>query len=267
MADVLAEVRHLLDYGFIEIELLGQTVNHWRDPATGADFAELLDQVARMPGLRRLRFVTSYPRDFSQAMVDQFARHPDIVSPYLHLPVQSGSNPVLKMMGRGYDIELYYDLVERLRRARPDIALSTDLIVGFPGETDEDFEQTLELIRRVRFGSLFAFKYSPRPGTAAPRLKVPAVPDDIADRRLQTLLALQNEIQHEINQSLVGMEFEVLVTNWGKQPGTQTGRTACHRLVHFPYGQQPVALGEITRVQVDRGLHHSLVGTLVERAA
>lgn len=267
MSDVLAEVRHLLDYGFVEIELLGQTVNHWRDPATGADFAELLDRVAQLPGLRRLRFVTSYPRDFTQAMVDQFARHPEILSPYLHLPVQSGSNAVLKAMGRGYEVELYYDLVDRLRQARPDIALSTDLIVGFPGERDEDFEQTLELVRRVRYGSLFAFKYSPRPGTAAPRLKVPAVPDAVADQRLQALFAEQDTIQHEINQSLVGKSFEVLVTHWGKQPGTQTGRTPCHRLVHFPYGETPLPLGQITRVRVERGLHHSLVGRLVEDAA
>ncbi len=112
--------------------------------------------------------MTSYPRDFSPAMVEQFARHPEVISPYLHLPVQSGSNRVLKAMGRGYEIELYHDLIVRLRQARPEIALSTDLIVGFPGETDEDFEATLELVRQIRFGSLFAFKYSPRPGTAAP---------------------------------------------------------------------------------------------------
>jgi tRNA-2-methylthio-N6-dimethylallyladenosine synthase len=263
MEHVLAEVRHLLDYGFIEIELLGQTVNHWRDPETGADFADLLDAVAQLPGIRRLRFVTSYPRDFSPAMVEMFARHAEVISPYLHLPVQSGSNQVLKWMGRGYEIELYYDLIERLRQARPDIALSTDLIVGFPGETDEDFEATLELVRKIRFGSLFAFKYSPRPGTAAPRLKLEAVPEKVADARLQELFQVQKEIQLEINQSLVGQTFEVMVTHWGKDPGTQTGRTACHRLIHFPYGSAPVEMGSITRVQVEQGLHHSLRGRLV----
>ena len=263
LAHVLAEVRHLLDYGFIEIELLGQTVNHWRDPETGADFADLLDAVAQLPGLRRLRFVTSYPRDFTPAMVEQFARHAAVISPYLHLPVQSGSNAVLKAMGRGYEIELYDDLVARLRQARPDLALSTDLIVGFPGETDADFEATLDLVRRVRFATLFAFKYSPRPGTAAPRLKLEAVPDAVADARLQELFRVQNEIQHEINQSLVGQTFEVMVTHWGKDPGTQTGRTACHRLIHFPYGATPVELGSIARVEVEKGLPHSLRGRLV----
>lgn len=263
MHHILAEVRHLVDYGFIEIELLGQTVNHWRDPETGADFADLLDAVARLPGLRRLRFVTSYPRDFSPAMVEQFARHAEVISPYLHLPVQSGSNRMLKWMGRGYEIELYYDLIERLRLARPDIALSTDLIVGFPGETDEDHQATLELVRRIRFGSLFAFKYSPRPGTAAPRLKLDPVPEVVADARLQELFQLQKDIQLEINRSLVGQTFEVMVTQWGKDPGTQTGRTACHRLVHFPYGKAPVEMGSITRVQVEQGLHHSLRGSLV----
>lgn len=263
MEHVLAEVRHLLDYGFIEIELLGQTVNHWRDPETGADFADLLDAVARLPGLRRLRFVTSYPRDFSPAMIEMFARHAEVISPYLHLPVQSGSNQVLKWMGRGYEIELYYDLIERLRQARPDIALSTDLIVGFPGETDQDFEATLELVRKIRFGSLFAFKYSARPGTAAPRMKLEAVPDKVADERLQVLFQLQRDIQLEINLGLVGQTFDVMVTHWGKDPGTQTGRTACHRLVHFPYGQAPVEMGSIARVQVEQGLHHSLRGRLV----
>jgi len=263
MAHVLAEVRHLLNYGFVEIELLGQTVNHWRDPETGADFAVLLDAVARLPGLRRLRFVTSYPRDFSPAMVEQFARHAEVISPYLHLPVQSGSNRILKWMGRGYEIELYYDLIARLRQARPDIALSTDLIVGFPGETDEDFQATLELVRNIRFGSLFAFKYSPRPGTAAPRLKLDPVPEAVADARLQELFQVQNDIQLEINRALVGQTFEVMVTHWGRDKGTQTGRTACHRLVHFPYGEAPVEMGSIKRVQVEQGLHHSLRGRLV----
>ncbi len=259
MDDILAEVQHLVSYGFREIELLGQTVNHWRDPQTDVDFAVLLDRVATMPGVERLRFVTSYPRDFTQDMVDQFGRHANIC-PYLHLPVQSGSNRILKLMGRGYDVELYYDLVERIRRVRPGIALSTDLIVGFPGETDEDFQATLKLVEDIRYGSFYAFKYSPRPGTAAPRLKVDAVAPEVADRRLQELFALQQSIQSEINRGLVGETFDTLVTNWGKRPGTQTGRTPCHRLIHFPYGDAPFELGSTTQVTVEEGLPHSLVG-------
>lgn len=261
-ADILREVEHLLDYGFSEIELLGQTVNHWQDPETGEDFAVLLDEVARL-GMKRLRFVTSYPRDFTQAMVDQFARHENL-SPYLHIPVQSGSNRMLKLMGRGYEVESYFDLIDRLRQARPEIALSTDLIVGFPGETDEDQQKTLELIERVRYSQVYAFKYSPRPGTAAPRLKEAEVPREDADRRLQEVFALQGGIQHQLNREQEGLVHEILVTQWGKKPGTQTGRTPCHRLVHFEYGDQPLELGSLTTVQVEKGLPHSLLGRLVE---
>lgn len=261
MGDILAEVRHLLDFGFLEIELLGQTVNHWRDPETDADFAVLLDRVASIPGLERLRFVTSYPRDFTQEMVDQLAKHPNIC-PYLHLPVQSGSDRVLRLMGRGYTIDRYRDLITRLRESRPGIAITTDLIVGFPGETDKDFEATLRLVSDLRFASLFAFKYSPRPGTAAPRLRVPEVEPEVADDRLQRLFALQKGIQLEINQTLVGEIFKVLVTSWGKKPGTQTGRTPCHRLLHFEYGDDPIPLGTMANVRVEQAYPHSLLGKL-----
>jgi tRNA-2-methylthio-N6-dimethylallyladenosine synthase len=258
LADVLREVRHLLDYGFQEIELLGQTVNHWREPGGAWDFADLLDQAARLPGLQRLRFVTSYPRDFTPRMVEQVGAHANIC-PYLHLPVQSGSDSVLRRMGRGYTVDGYRDLVAQLRGARPDLALSTDLIVGFPGETGEDFERTLELVREVRFSVIYAFKYSPRPGTAAPRLDGVVEPA-IASERLQRLFDLQEGIQREINEALVGKELEVIVTGWGKQPGTQTGRTACHRIVHFEAGSEPVTLGSVTRVQVEKALSYSLTG-------
>ncbi len=262
MAEILGEVRHLLDYGFQEIELLGQTVNHWREPGGDWDFADLLDRVARMPGLRRLRFITSYPRDFTPRMVEQVGKHANI-APYLHLPVQSGSDRVLRRMGRGYTRSEYLDLVGQLRRARTDLALSTDIIVGFPGETGEDFEQTLELVREVRFAVVYAFKYSPRPGTAAPRLDG-AVPVEVADERLQRLFALQEGIQREINESLVGKDFEVIVTGWGKQPGTQTGRTPCHRVIHFETGPEPVSLGGTTTVRVETAFAYSLVGRRLE---
>ncbi|HSU85061.1 MAG TPA: tRNA (N6-isopentenyl adenosine(37)-C2)-methylthiotransferase MiaB [Thermoanaerobaculia bacterium] len=262
MDEILREVRHLLDYGFQEIELLGQTVNHWREPGGEHDFADLLDRVASLPGLQRLRFVTSYPRDFTPRMVEQVGRHANI-APYLHLPVQSGSDRVLRRMGRGYTRSEYLDLVDQLRRARTGLALSTDLIVGFPGETGEDFEQTLELMRRVRFALVYAFKYSPRPGTAAPRLDG-AVEAGIADERLQRLFALQEGIQREINEGLVGTDFEVIVTGWGKQPGTQTGRTPCHRVIHFETGAEPVTLGGTTKVRVETASSYSLVGRRLE---
>jgi tRNA-2-methylthio-N6-dimethylallyladenosine synthase len=261
-AEILREVQHLVDYGFHEIELLGQTVNHWREPDGDWDFADLLDRVARIPGVQRLRFLTSYPRDFTPRMVEQVGRHANI-APYLHLPVQSGSDRVLRRMGRGYARAEYLALVAQLRRARPDLALSTDLIVGFPGETADDFAQTLDLMREVGFAMVYAFKYSPRPGTAAPRLDG-AVPAGVADERLQRLFALQEEIQRGLNEGLVGREFEVIVTGWGKQPGTQTGRTPCHRIIHFATGAEPVPLGGTTRVQVETAHSYSLLGRRLE---
>ncbi len=276
LAEIVSEVQHLLDYGFVEIELLGQTVNHWREPraAPGAagglevadgggdlDFSHLLERVAGLPGLRRLRFVTSYPRDFTPRMVEQVGKHPNIC-PYLHLPAQSGSDRVLRRMGRGYTRAEYLDLVTQLRRARPGLALSTDIIVGFPGETEDDFQATLELLATVRFASVFAFLYSPRPGTAAPRLDG-EVDREVAAERLQRLFALEDGIQRELNRELIGQEHEVLVTGWGKQPGTQTGRTACHRIVHFPAGPRPVAMGQLTRVRIEDAYAHSLLARAV----
>ena len=256
--EILAEVRHLLAYGFLEIELLGQTVNHWRDDQAGLDFADLLDRVAALPGLERLRFVTSYPRDFTQRMVSSFARHANIC-PYLHLPVQSGSDRILRLMGRGYTRSEYLDLVRRLRAARPDVALSTDLIVGFPGETEDDFTATLDLVREIRFSSIFAFAYSPRPGTAAPRL--PGVVDrETAARRLHQLLSTQQKIQLQLNERLVGSTHSVLVTGPGKRDNTVVGRTACHRIVHFPVAGSLPPTGRLTEVEIERALPHSLLG-------
>lgn len=258
LEDVVREVRHLLDYGFQEIELLGQTVNHWREPGGDLDFADLLSVISGLPGLERLRFVTSYPRDFTPRMVEQVGKHANIC-PYLHLPVQSGADTVLRRMGRGYTRRDYLDLVAQLRQARPDLSLSTDLIVGFPGETEDEFRLTLDLVEEVRFSAIFAFAYSPRPGTAAPRLGT-AVDAGMASERLQRVFAAQETIQAEINTALVGRQMEVLVTGWGKQPGTQVGRTSCHRVVTFETGPEPVALGGVTRVEVGEAFAYGLRG-------
>ena len=274
LADVVAEVRHLLALGFEEIELLGQTVNHWREPCAAGDvpeegrldFADLLDAVAPLPGLRRLRFLTTYPRDFTSRMIDRLARHANLCD-YLHLPVQSGSDRVLRRMGRGYDVASYLDLVGRIRAARPSVALSTDLIVGFPGESEDDFLRTLELVEAVRFAALFPFRFSPRPGTAALRLLDDAVPDEVAEERLQRLNDLQNSIQAELNAELVGATKEVIVTGAGKQPGRLHGRTSCHRIVHFDGGVEPPQVGEFVEVRIVRAMAHSLAGELVARSA
>lgn len=259
LTEILAEVRHLVAFGFQEIELLGQTINHWREPGGDADFADLLDAVASLPRVRRLRFITSYPRDFTPRMVAAFARHPN-VCPYLHLPVQSGSNAVLRRMGRGYTVESYLELIAEIRAARPEVSLSTDLIVGFPGETEEQFEETVALVQKARFSQIFAFKYSPRPGTAAPRLDG-EVDTETANRRLNDLFALQTPIQHELNLALLGSTLEVIVTGWGKEPGSLVGRTPCHRVIHFTVDAgSPPALGSVIPVTVQRALPHSLVG-------
>jgi tRNA-2-methylthio-N6-dimethylallyladenosine synthase len=262
---ILGEARRLVGEGWVEIELLGQTVNHWRGcgpRGESLDFADLLDAVATLPGVRRLRFVTSYPLHFDDRMVTRVGAHSNIC-PYLHLPVQSGSDTVLRRMGRGYTADDYRGLGARLRRARPGLALSTDVIVGFPGETDDDFLATLGLIEEIRFAALFAFKYSPRPGTAALRLG-DAVDAATADRRLQSLLAMQSRIQLELNRELEGREVEVLVTARGREPERRVGRTACHRLVHFqaPVHDEAYEPGRLVPVRIERALPHSLVGRL-----
>jgi tRNA-2-methylthio-N6-dimethylallyladenosine synthase len=268
IADILEEVRLLVARGFIEIELLGQTVNHWREPGSGElDFADLLGAVASEEGVRRLRFVTSYPRDFTPRMVQRLADHRNICS-YLHLPVQSGSDRVLRRMGRGYSIDDYVRLAGDLRAARPDLALSTDLIVGFPGESPEDFERTLDLVREIRFSSIFAFKYSPRPGTPALRLKKDEVASEVADERLQRLFATQSGIQRELNGKLVGCRLEVLVTGPSRQAGYQAGRSSCHRIVHFPHPEgRPLPVGSLIEIEATHANDYSLLGRLGGGAA
>ncbi len=261
LADVVGEVRHLLDFGFLEIELLGQTVNHWREPGGNADFADLLDAVAPLPGLRRLRFVTSYPRDFTPRMIDRLRRHANICD-YLHLPVQSGSDRTLRRMGRGYTISEYLDLVAAIRAARPTAAVSTDLIVGFPGETETDFEATLELLERARFSAVYAFCYSPRPGTASTRLDGDIAPA-VASERLQRLFDAQDRIQAETHRGLEGARLEVLVTGPGREPGQLVGRTSCNRIVHF---ESTAATGTLVPVRISKGLPHSLLGEELEAA-
>jgi tRNA-2-methylthio-N6-dimethylallyladenosine synthase len=259
LAEIVAEVEQLVAFGFLEIELLGQTVNHWRDPDSDQDFADLLNTVARIQGVERLRFVTSYPRDFTTRMVQQFAEHENIC-PYLHLPVQSGSDRILRLMGRGYTRADYVRLVAELRAARPDIALSTDLIVGFPGESDRDFAETLAMVEELRFASIFAFCFSPRPGTAALNLPEP-VDEEVAANRLQLLLTRQESIQRRLNEALIGAEMPVLVTDTLREDGALAGRTACHRIVHFQaQDAEAPGLGTIMPVVIEKANPHSLLG-------
>lgn len=261
-SEILAEAGHLAASGYTEVTLLGQTVNAYRDPEEGFGLGELLRRGARVPGLRRLRFVTSHPRFVDDDLLDALAAGGPI-APYLHLPAQSGSDRILYRMKRRYDAAGYLDTVRRIRNAVPEIALSSDFIVGFPGETEEDFEATLELVRRVRFASLFGFCYSPRPGTAAARWgSASAVPEPVAAERLGRLLDLQTELQAEQNRSLVGRRLEVLVEGRNRR-GQAKGRTACNRIVHFPAGPNAPVAGSYVCVRVTRGLPNSLVAELV----
>ena len=258
--EIVEEVRELASRGFTEVTLLGQTVNAYRDSKEGFGLGELLRRCARVEGIRRLRFLTSHPRFVDPDLIAALAET-ETIAPYLHLPAQSGSDRVLARMARRYTAAEYRDIVDSVRRAVPRIAISSDFIVGFPGETEEDFEDTLRLIRGVEFPSLFGFRYSPRPGTASARWgRQSEVPDAVAAARLGRLLELQTAIQGRLNAALVGREFEVLIEGTDRR-GQSTGRTPCNRIVHLE-GAACAAPGRYVRARVTRGLANSLIATL-----
>lgn len=230
---VLAEVAALADAGYVEVTLLGQNVTAYgKDHPCGTDFPRLLERVHAVPGIRRVRYTTSHPADFSDRLIDALARLPGVVR-HLHLPLQSGSDRVLAAMGRGYTAAAYRERIDRVREAVPGIAVTTDLIVGFPGETEDDFARTLEQVADIGFFNLYAFKYSRRPGTAA--LDLPDhVPEEVKAERLARLLALQRPITGGHYGRLVGATREVLVEGVSKRdPGRLTGRLEEGVLVHF----------------------------------
>jgi tRNA-2-methylthio-N6-dimethylallyladenosine synthase len=264
-ATVIAEARRLVAQGSREITLLGQNVNAWHGlDADGlpSTLGRLARKLARIEGLERIRYTTSHPRDMDD---DLIAAHGDLpaLMPFLHLPVQSGSDRMLAAMNRRHTAAEYLTLVERLRAARPDLALSSDFIVGHPGETEADFEATLDLIRTVKYASAFSFKYSPRPGTPAAGL--PQVSDEIADRRLQTLQALLRDQTTEFNESKSGQTVDVLFTHVGRQPGQIGGRTPWLQPVHV-FGPESL-IGRIVPVHVAHARPNSLYGTLIEERA
>jgi tRNA-2-methylthio-N6-dimethylallyladenosine synthase len=256
--DVLAEVRAS---GRVEIELLGQTVNAYRCPLSGRDFGALLSAVAEVPGVARLRFMTSHPAEVNDSMIAAMRDHANI-SRFLHLPVQSGSSAILRRMKRLYTREKYLDTVARVRAAIPEIHFSTDIIVGFPGETENDFRQTLSLIEDVRYPSLFAFKYSPRPGT--PALKIgPPVDDAIASERLTRVFALHERIQRERLESYRGRVLPVLYDGPSRNdPAMLAGRTDDNWVVNFS-GDPGTPLGTLVGVRIDQAQHHTLRGEAV----
>jgi tRNA-2-methylthio-N6-dimethylallyladenosine synthase len=260
--EILTEAAELVANGYTEITLLGQTVNAYRDPEDSSGLGSLLRRCAAIPGLRRLRFITSHPNFLDEGILEAMASGPP-VAPFLHMPAQSGSDAVLYRMKRRYDAAGYLEKLIRARRAVPDLAVSSDFIVGFPGETDADFEATLALLREARFDSIFAFRYSPRPGTASARWgREKQVPEALSGERLSRLLALQNEIQAEHNRGLEGRAFEVLVE--GKDPhGNLRGRTPCNRVVQVE--EAAAAPGSYLWATVTRGLPNSLTARRTAR--
>jgi tRNA-2-methylthio-N6-dimethylallyladenosine synthase len=267
--DVLAEVAALAAEGVLEVTLLGQNVNAYGSGfGDRAAFGKLLRACGGIEGLERLRFTSPHPRDFTSDVIAAMAETP-VVCPQLHMPLQSGSDGVLKAMRRSYRSARYLAILDEVRASIPDAAITTDIIVGFPGETEDDFEATLDVVRRARFASAFTFQYSPRPGTPAATL-ADQVPKDVVSRRYQRLVALQDEISWEENKRLVGRTVEVLVSTGEGRKDQQTrrmsGRARDGRLVHFAPGDAAVRPGDLVRTTVSYGAPHHLVadGPLVE---
>jgi tRNA-2-methylthio-N6-dimethylallyladenosine synthase len=259
---VMAEARSLAASGYTEIQLLGQNVNSYRDlsPA-GWDFAKLLAEVAAVDGIRRVRYTTSHPRDFVRGIVDAMDANP-VLCDHVHLPVQSGSSKVLAAMDRLYTRDEYMRRIDWLKRARRQYALTTDIIVGFPGETEGDFQKTLELLDEVQYDSLFSFKYSPRPNTAAVAMQ-DAVPEEEKQRRLLILQEKQRAIQIRRNAELIGSVQEVMVEGRHPALGQWIGRTSTNRTLNFTHPGSDL-IGRYLPVQVTRSGPNSLVGEAVQ---
>lgn len=264
LASILNEVADLKRHGFKEVTLLGQNVNSYRyvtpDGET-VDFPALLERVAQRAPSMRVRFTTSHPKDMSDATIDVIARYPNICN-HIHLPVQSGSNSVLKAMNRKYTREWYLDRIKAIRSRIPDCGISSDLFTGFHGETEEDFNQTLDLMREAAFDSSFMFKYSERPGTLASRTMPDNVPEEVKVERLNRMIALQNELSAESNRRDIGKVFEVLVEGFSKRSREHMmGRTQQNKAAVFPRGT--VKVGDFVKVRVTDASSATLICELV----
>ncbi|MCA8890606.1 MAG: MiaB/RimO family radical SAM methylthiotransferase, partial [Hyphomonas sp.] len=263
--DITVEARSLAAQGVREITLLGQNVNAYHGAAPAltneADWTlgQLVRHIAKIGGVDRIRYTTSHPRDMDD---DLIAAHGDVpeMMPFLHLPVQSGSDRVLKAMNRGHTADDYREIIRKVRAARPDIAMASDFIVGFPGESDADFEATMQLVRDVNYAIAYSFKYSARPGTPAADMAL-QVPEEVKDARLQALQALLREQQEAFNRSKIGTVVPVLVTGKGRNPGQAHGRSPWLQAVHFD-GDAGMA-GQIVDVRVVDASLNSLTGELV----
>ncbi|MBQ4599183.1 MAG: tRNA (N6-isopentenyl adenosine(37)-C2)-methylthiotransferase MiaB [Clostridia bacterium] len=256
---VVEEVKELVASGVKEITLLGQNVNSY---SGGCTFAELLEKLAAIEGDFLIRFMTSHPKDVSDELIEVMAKSPRIAKQF-HLPIQSGSDTVLKAMNRRYNTARYLATVEKLRAAMPNITLTTDIIVGFPGETEEDFEATLTMLRTARFDMIYSFIYSPRSGTPAAKMEN-QVPDAVKSERMQRLLALQNQISLEKNADAVGKTLRVLAEGPSKNdPETFTGRAESNKLVHFK--AEADCIGKFVHIKIDRAEPFCLQGDLINK--
>lgn len=264
-AAIVDEAKALVDAGAKEITLLGQNVNAW----TGEDEAGreqgldgLIRALDRVDGLARIRYTTSHPNDMTQGLIDAHGEVEKLM-PYLHLPVQSGSDPILKAMNRSHSAESYCAIIERVRAARPDIAISGDFITGFPDESDEDFEATLDIVRATNYAQAFSFKYSPRPGTPAAEMEDDFVPAEVADERLQRLQALLNEQQLAFNRKTVGAKTSLLLERDGRKPGQRIGKSPWLQSVHV---ETDAPIGSLIDVDIVSAGPKSLGGALPEMA-
>jgi tRNA-2-methylthio-N6-dimethylallyladenosine synthase len=273
--DVLVEVAGLADQGVKEVTLLGQNVNAYRgkmgDSEEIADFAMLIEYVAEIPGIERIRYTTSHPNEFTQRLIDTYAKVPKLVS-HLHLPVQHGSDRILMAMKRGYTAMEYKSTIRKLRAIRPDLSMSSDFIVGFPGETEEDFQKMMKLITDVGYDSSFSFIFSPRPGTPAANLP-DDTPHEVKLKRLQHLQAVLEENVRRISASREGTVQRILVEGPSRRPGKDEngqlraelmGRTECNRIVNFDGGPNSARLiGQMIDVKITQALPHSLRGEVL----
>ncbi|HVH49340.1 MAG TPA: tRNA (N6-isopentenyl adenosine(37)-C2)-methylthiotransferase MiaB [Sphingomicrobium sp.] len=258
--DIVDEAKALADGGAVEVTLLGQNVNAWSDGSKGLD--ALIREIAKIVGVERIRYTTSHPMDMTDALI---AAHGEVdkLMPYLHLPVQSGSDPILRAMNRSHDVESYVRLIERFRAVRPDIAISGDFIVGFPGETDEDFTATLAIVDEVRYAAAYSFKYSPRPGTPAAMMEG-QIAGEVMDERLQRLQARLAEHSLAFNRACIGRDTSILIDRKGRQPGQMVGKSPWLQSVHVT---SDAKIGEMIDVTLTSAGPNSLGGALREAKA
>ena len=269
--DVLTEVAGLASQGVKEIVLLGQNVNAYLgkmgDSGEIADFALLIEYIAEIPGVERIRFTTSHPKEFTQRLIDVYAKVPKLVS-HLHLPVQHGSDAMLSAMKRGYTALEYKSIIRKMRAVRPDLTLSSDFIVGFPGETEADFEKLLKMVRDLEFDNSFCFIFSPRPGTPAANLS-DDTPYEVKLKRLQTLLALIEGQANQISQKMLGSIEKVLVEGYAQDGINLQGRCAKNRVIHFTADGQDIEnlIGSMVDIEVTEVLNYTLRGEMIQSHA